>query len=244
MGSPSPSARFLRPVAVRSRELPYKSYHWRVGGRVIHIFQNHRTTGSAASLSPHPISPRWLNSGETAFNVLTRPPANLSPGTDSFTGDAAGAKANAQSSRHLRPNDYPPGGHIHPIESQIFLSHSQFLSPFFFLFFLFIILHYIHTYRCLTTLYVYVQYLKDIYTLHFYLRWVRLSWEHEGNMLGTMEKLKQRPGLMAGWVIWGHSDKVTHQSFIFIFLGKGYRSTPTHQNVSFWPCLPRQGYCA
>jgi hypothetical protein len=65
-------------------------------------------------------------------------------------------------------------------------------------------------------------------------------------MLGTKEKLKQRPGLMAGSVIWGHSDNVTHQSFIFIFifLGKGYRSTTTHQNVSFWPCLPRQGNCA
>lgn len=142
MGSPSPSARFWRPVAVRSRELPYKSYQWRVwGGGVIHISQNHRTTGSAASLSPHPISPRWRNSGETASNVLTRPPANLSQGTHTFTGDAAGAKANAHSSRHLLPNDYPPRGHIHPIESQIFLSHSQFLSPLFFLFFPFIILH-------------------------------------------------------------------------------------------------------
>jgi hypothetical protein len=113
----------------------------RGGGAVIHISQNHRTTGSAASLSPHPISPGWLNSGETAFNVLTRPPANLSPGTHTFTGDAAGAKANAHSSRHLHPNDYPPRGNIHPIESQIFLSHSQFLSPFFCLFFPFMILH-------------------------------------------------------------------------------------------------------
>jgi hypothetical protein len=120
------------------QKLPMTSWG---GGGVIHMSQNHRTTGSAASLSPHPISPRWLNSGETASNVLTRPPANLSPGTHTFTGDAAGAKANAHSSRHLRPNDYPPRGHIHPIESQIFLSHSQFLSPLFFLFFPFIILH-------------------------------------------------------------------------------------------------------
>jgi hypothetical protein len=63
-------------------------------------------------------------------------------------------------------------------------------------------------------------------------------------MLGTKEKLKQRPGLLAGSVIWGHSDKVTHQSFIFIFLGKGFRRTTTHQNVSLWHWLPREGYCA